>query len=290
MATTLPTIKELFKAGAHFGHVKSRTDARAKDYIFTYRNKVSVIDLEKTLISLAAALEFIESKAKEGALILFVGTKPQAKEKVKEIAEKCGQPYIIERWPGGLVTNFEMIIQSIKKMIKIESDISENKYEHLTKKERLKIERNLLKMQKIFGGLRNLTRKPDVIFVIDANREMNAVLESKTSRIKTAAICDTNSNPKVIDFPIVANDDSQSTIGIIMDLVAETFTSNFKPKEVAKEDVEKRVEEATKPAVAQVEEVAEEAKPEVAKAEVKKPAAKKSTKTVAKTKTTKSKK
>ncbi|MDH4358672.1 MAG: 30S ribosomal protein S2 [Candidatus Berkelbacteria bacterium] len=244
MSVTIPTVKELFKAGAHFGHRKARTDARSQEYIFTYRNKVAVIDLEKTRAGLEKALDFLVNQAKQGATILFVGTKDQAKDKVKETAEALKQPYIVSRWPGGLLTNYNEVAKSVKKMLKIESNIAENKYENLTKKERLLIERDLRKKQTIFGGLRYLERKPDALIAIDAKEEEIAIREARASGIATVAICDTNSNPKIIDYCIPANDDSQQAIEIIFGLIKDTIEKNFKPKASAEENLEGRVDRA----------------------------------------------
>lgn len=247
--STIPTVKELFKAGAHFGHRKARTDARSQEYIFTYRNKVAVIDLEKTRAGLEKALDFLVNQAKQGATILFVGTKDQAKDKVKETAEALKQPYIVSRWPGGLLTNYNEVAKSVKEMLKIESNIAENKYENLTKKERLLIERDLRKKQTIFGGLRYLERKPDALIAIDAKEEEIAIREARASGIATVAICDTNSNPKIIDYCIPANDDSQQAIGIIFGLIKDTIEKSFKPKVIESEaKTEERVEKAIKKA------------------------------------------
>jgi len=244
MSTTIPTVKELFKAGAHFGHRKARTDARSQQFIFTYRNKVAVIDLEKTRAALEKTLDFLASQAKQGATILFVGTKDQAREKVKETAQSLKQPYIISRWPGGLLTNYNEVAKSVKEMLKVEANIAESKYENLTKKERLLIEKDLKKKQTIFGGLRYLERKPDVLVAVDAKEEEIAIREARGSDVTTIAICDTNANPRIVDYCIPANDDSQQAIGIIFELIKHTVEKDFKPKAPAETNVEKRVDQA----------------------------------------------
>jgi small subunit ribosomal protein S2 len=240
----MPDIKELFKAGAHFGHQRSRTDARSSRFIYGFQNKIAVIDLNKTRELLENALEFIKAQAKEGALFLFVGTKLQAKDKVKEVAEALKMPYIIERWPGGLLTNFEVVSKSIKKMIQTQNDLAGNKYEYLTKSERLKIEQNLKKTQVVFGGLEKLERLPNVLFVVDARCETIAIREAKSKGVAVVAICDTDANPAEIDYPIVANDDSRSSINLILDLVAQVIKENYKEKPTAsdsKERLEKKL-------------------------------------------------
>lgn len=242
MNTQIPTIKELFKVGAHFGHHRERTDARTHPYVFTYKNKISIINLEQTREMIGKSLEIIEDTSSRGGKFLFVGTKFQAKVKVKEVAEAVKQPYVIERWPGGLLTNFNEVSKSIKKMQKIEEDFSQNKYEHLTKRERLEIERSLKKTQVIFGGLKELNKRPDVVIIVDAKEEMNALLEAKKAGVKVIALCDTNANPKIIDQPIILNDDSKSTIELVLNLFAETIKKNYKeaPKEDA--EIEERIE------------------------------------------------
>jgi len=242
----MPTIKELFKAGAHYGHRRDKTDARSNAYVFGYFNRVSVINLEKTVDSLQKALDFLAEQAKESATILFVGSKEQAQNKIKEVAEALKMPYIIKRWPGGLLTNYDVVSKAIRKMVKTEKDLAENAYEHLKKKERLMIQKDLEKSKQIFGGLAVLEAKPDVVFIIDAENESIALKEAIRDEIPVVSISDTASNPKAIDYPIVANDDSQKTIEIIMDLVKDTIQKNFKPKITEDKKMEERLEGKTK--------------------------------------------
>lgn len=240
----LPTIKDLYKAGAHFGHLRSRSDARSNDYVFTYRNRVAIIDLKQTINQLAEALRYVAEKSRNGAQFLFIGTKMQAFDLVKETAEELGQSFIGERWPGGLLTNFEIVEKSIKKMVKTEKDLAENKLDYLKKKERVKIEKDLAKTRRIFGGLRDITRKPDVLIAVDAHREEIAIAEAKKAGVRVIAVCDTNSNPKIIDYPILANDDSRSTIKMILNLFAQTIKENYKAKDTGSADVEERAQKA----------------------------------------------
>ena len=243
MSAKIPTVKELFKAGAHVGHLRSKTDARSRDFIYVFKNKIAVIDLDQTVEQIKKATDFLNSKAEEGGLVLFSGTKLQAKGKVKEVAEKLKMPYVNERWPGGLITNFPVVSKSIKKMIKTEKDIEENKYEDLKKKERLIIQRGLDKSRLIFDGLRGLERLPDVVFLVDAKEEDIAVLEAKAKGIPVVALCDTNTNPNNIDYPIVINDDSMKSIAMVLDVIVSEFEKNYKPK-VVDTGVEKRVDKA----------------------------------------------
>lgn len=265
MAVNIPTIEELFKAGAHFGHSKTRSDARSHRFVYTFRNKIAIINLEKTREMLDAALKYIEQKAKDGGVFLFVGTKLQAKEKVKETADKLSMPYVIERWPGGLLTNYEIISKTIRKMIKNETDLAESKLDYLKKKEKVKLDKDLKKMNMIFGGLKGLEKKPDVLIVVDAKEETNAIAEARKLNIKVIAIADTNANPKEIDFPIVANDDSKATITLILDLISQTIKNNYKPK-VVEVKTESRDKREVKPEVPKMK---DQVKPTVKKAESK---------------------
>jgi len=224
----LPTLEELFKAGAHFGHRKSRCDARAHDFVFVHRNKIAIINLEKTRARLEEALDFLKTAAKEGALFLFVGTKPQAREEVKKVAEALKQPYIVERWPGGLITNFDVVFKAVKKMLQREQDLAEGKFAAFTKKERLKIEKDLQKAKRILGGLAKMERKPDILVVVDAKEEEIALLEAKRAGLKVVALCDTNANPRLVDYPIPTNDDATAAVKLICNLIKETIESNYK--------------------------------------------------------------
>lgn len=241
MAETTVDIKTLFKAGAHFGHQRSRTDARSAKYIYAFKNKIAVIDLVKTQKLIEDALVFVEKTAKQGGTFIFVGTKLQAKEFVKKAAVETKMPYIIERWPGGLLTNYEMVTKSIKKMVKTTEDLAENKLDHLKKAERLKIEKDLIKSENIFGGLRELSRMPEAIIVVDATKEDIVIKEAKVKGIPVVALCDTNCNPSTIDYPIVTNDDSRAAIELIIGMIAETIKDNFQAKVEAK--TEERLEE-----------------------------------------------
>jgi small subunit ribosomal protein S2 len=235
-------IKELFKAGAHFGHQKSRTDARSSDYIYGFKNKIAVIDLVKTQKSINEALNFVAKEAANGGTFLFVGTKLQAQEAVRKFAGELVMPNVTERWPGGLLTNFDVVIKSIKRMIKTEKDLVEGKYDHLTKAERLKMDKDLKKSETIFGGLRTLERMPNALVIVDASKETIAINEARVKGIPVIAICDTNTNPRVIDFPIVANDDSRASVDLILGMIAKEIKENYKPR--VKEETEERVEKA----------------------------------------------
>ncbi|OQA53009.1 MAG: 30S ribosomal protein S2 [candidate division WS2 bacterium ADurb.Bin280] len=243
MSVKIPTVKELFKAGAHYGHHRERTDARTHSYVFTYKNKISIINLEKTREMLEEAARLIEEVASKGGKFLFVGSKFQVKDKIEKVAQETGSPYVIERWPGGLLTNFQEVSKSIKKMIKTQDDIAQNKYEHLTKRERLEIEKNLKKTETIFGGLKNLDRKPDLIVIVDAKEEMNALLEAKKAGVKVVALCDTNANPKIVDYPVILNDDSKATLEMVLNLFKDAIKANFKQIKTEEEGAESKEKE-----------------------------------------------
>lgn len=232
----MPTLEELLAAGAHFGHKKERSHPKAKQNVFTIRDSVLVIDLEKTLEGLEAALKELEKLFKEGKTILFVGTKRQAKEAVKRSAESLQMPFVTERWLGGMLTNYETISRSLKQIPKLEELIKSEEFGKYTKKEKSRIEEKLIKLLSTFGGLKEITKLPDALFIVDTAKENVAVLEARKSSIKTFGICDTNSNPDLIDFPIPANDDSEKTIGLILDSIAENLKS--KVSKVKVEDVE----------------------------------------------------
>lgn len=247
MVQTIPTLADLFKSGAHFGHRRNHTDARSHKFVHSYKNKVAVINLEKTIEQLTVALSEIRALAAKGATFIFVGTKLQAKDIIKKTAEELSSQYIIERWPGGLLTNFDVIIKGIKKMNKAEDDLANNKLAHLKKKEILKIQKDLAKQKNIFGGLKNLTGKPDMIIVVDAKQEDIAIKEAIKEGVPVTAICDTNSNPGIVNYPIVANDDSRKTIELILGLIRDEIKANFKSKVIEEKvaDIEERVNKAS---------------------------------------------
>lgn len=219
MAVKLPSLEEMLNAGVHFGHKKQRSYSKAKKYIFCLRDGINVIDLEKTQILLKEALDYLTKSTKEGKVILFVGTKRQAKKIVEDAAKKTGMPYITHRWMGGMLTNFETVRKSIKKLEELEKKKSSDEYSALTKQEKAKIEEEVLKLHKIFDGIINMDKMPDILFIVDAVHEDIAVLEALTKEIPIVAICDTDANPDRIDYPIIANDDAVKSLQMIIGLV-----------------------------------------------------------------------
>lgn len=252
--TTIPSLKELMAVGAHFGHKRERSHPKAQQYIYVLREGIYIIDLQKTQEGLEKALNFVGDLAKQGKTILFVGTKPQAADLVKIAAEKANMPYIINHWPGGLLTNFETVAKNLKQLTANEEKLASEEGANLTKKERLVVSEKIRKTTDILGGIRNMKGMPDALFVVDVVAESTAVAEAYRLGIPVIGICDTNANPEKIDFPIPANDDARKTIELVAGLLAEAIAGN-KPAPV----VEAPKEEA------KAEEVAEEIKPVVSK-------------------------
>lgn len=228
----LPTLEELFKAGAHFGHKKEKSDARSRQFVYLVKDRVMIIDLTKTRERLAAALEFVAGQAKEGATFLFVGTKPQVQNIVKKVANDINQPYIISRWPGGLVTNFDSIQATIKRMKKLEESMKEESFERLTKRERQKTVTKLAKFNHSFEGIRDLTALPDILIVVDGKREAIAVHEAMAALIPVVGLVDTNADCRQIAYPIPINDDSPRAVEIILNKIGEQINKNYKTKAI----------------------------------------------------------
>ena len=219
---TIPTftMRQLLEAGIHFGHHTRRWNPKMEEYIFGERNKIHIINLEKTVPMLYEALEAIQAIAKNGGKFLFVGTKRSASDLIAQAATNCGQYYVNHRWLGGMLTNWETVSKSIKKLKNLEDRISSGEINNLTKKERLNIERQKEKLDLTLGGIKNMNGIPDALFIIDTNKEAIAVLEANNLNIPVIAICDTNTNPSGVDYPIPGNDDALRAISLYCDLIA----------------------------------------------------------------------
>lgn len=221
--TKIPTIEEMLKAGMHFGHRTSKWHPKMGPFIFGERNGIHIIDLSKAQKKLTEALDYIQKAVKEDKIILFVGTKTQAQKTIKRIAEETGMPHVSEKWLGGLLTNFLII----KKLIKKYNDLGEKKktgkLEKYTKKERVDFDKEIAKLDVRVGGLAHLTRVPDILFVWDIKKEKTAVAEANKKGIPVIAICDTNVNPKGIDYIIPSNDDATKTIKLVLNCVGEAI-------------------------------------------------------------------
>lgn len=220
--------EEMLEAGLHFGHRASRCHPRMKSYLFGVRNTIHIIDLEKTAQKLEEALNFIQKLISEEKTLMVVGTKIQAKELVKKIAEDCDLPYVSERWIGGTFTNFEVIKKRIDYFKDLERKKAEKEFEKYTKKEKMRIDEELNDFEIKFGGIKNLEKIPEAIFILDMRKDKVAIKEAKKKGIKVVAIADTNVDPDLVDYPIPANDDSISSIKYILDKVAEAIKKSKK--------------------------------------------------------------
>jgi small subunit ribosomal protein S2 len=217
-------VKELLEAGVHFGHQTKRWNPKMKQFIFDARNGIHIIDLSKTLNQLQTACDFISKTVQKGGSVLFVGTKKQAQEGVREAAKACNQFYVTERWLGGTLTNFATIKRSIgrlKEIEKMETDGSINNY---VKQEQSMIRREAARLVKYFEGIRSMDKFPAIMFVVDIKREHNAVAEARRLNIPIVAIVDTNCDPDLVDYPIAANDDAIRSVRLILTTVVQTIT------------------------------------------------------------------
>ncbi len=217
----IPSILEMLQAGAHFGHQVAKRHPKMAPFIFTQRNGVHVIDLEKTQEKMKEVLEVVKKMAAEGKIILFASTKPQAREIVKQAATDCGMPYLVDRWLGGLITNFIEIKKLINKYLKMKEEKASGEWEKYTKKEQTNMTKQLEKMDKTLGGLATLTRLPDILFVPALQGEKTAVLEANRMGVPVVGISDTNANPSKANYFIPANDDAVNSIRLVVNLVAE---------------------------------------------------------------------
>lgn len=244
---TQVTFEELLDAGCHFGHLKRKWNPNMAPYIFMERNGIHIIDLYKTQAKMDEAANALCQLAKSGKRILFVATKKQAKDVVAELAQKVNMPYVTERWPGGMLTNFATIRKAVKKMTSIDKMMSSDAYKSLSKREKLQIEREREKLEKNLGSIADLSRLPSALFVVDIMKEHIAVAEARKLNIPTFAIVDTNTNPNLIDFPIPANDDASKSIALIVgkmvDAIEEGITERKNNKDLVQEEEEEEVEE-----------------------------------------------
>lgn len=224
----IPSLEEMLKAGAHFGHRTSRWHPKMAPFIFTDRGGVHVINLEETQKKLEEAMSFVKSIAERGGVVLFVGSKRQAQEIVKEQAEACGMPYVNERWLGGTLTNFGEIRKLVKHYKSLKDQQDKGELEKYTKKERLMISREIADMEKKVYGIRDMEAKPDAVFIVDIKTEKTARQEANHQNIPVVAVCDTNVNPRGIKHLIPANDDAVKSIAIMTRLISEAIQEGKK--------------------------------------------------------------
>ena len=271
------TMKSLLESGVHFGHQTKRWDPRMKKYIFTARNGIHIIDLQKTVVAIKEAYEVVRQQVKDGKSILFVGTKKQAQQAIEREAKRCGMYYINNRWLGGMLTNFQTIKKSIHRLKKIEKMEVDGTFESLTKKEVAKLNKERARLEKNLGGIKDMKDLPGAIFIIDTRKEAIAVAEAKRMGIPIIAVVDTNCDPTDIDYPVPGNDDAIRAITLFTQIIANAVVDadnevgieiieNLQEDEIAevevdaavKEEIPEEAAEATEEAPAAVEEEVKE--------------------------------
>lgn len=257
--------QELLDSGAHFGHLKSKWNPKMAPYIFMEARGIHIIDLNKTVAKIDEAANAMKSIAKSGKKILFVATKKQAKEIVTNAAQRVGMPFIVERWPGGMLTNFATVRKSVKKMTGFEKMATDGTFENISKKERLQITRQKVKMEKFLGSIIDLSRLPAALFIVDTMKEHIAVSEARKLNIPTFAITDTNTDPTEVDFAIPANDDATKSIALIVETMVKAIEEGLAERKQDKEmEKEKEADgETSETGKEKVFAVADEEEPEV---------------------------
>ena len=229
-------VKDLLEAGVHFGHMTRKWNPNMAPYIFMEKNGIHIIDLHKTAVKLEEACVALEKLSAAGKSVLFVATKKQAKEVVAKHAQELNQPYITERWPGGMLTNFVTIRKAVKKMNAIDKMKKDGTFKTLSKKEKLQIDRQRANLEKNLGSIANMTRLPSAVFVVDILREHIAVTEAKKLGIPVFAIVDTNSDPRKVDFVIPGNDDASKSVDMILSIVGEAMKQGASQKKADKKE------------------------------------------------------
>ncbi|HSG68656.1 MAG TPA: 30S ribosomal protein S2 [Bacteroidales bacterium] len=241
------TFEELLDAGVHFGHLKRKWNPNMAPYIFMERNGIHILDLYKTMAKLEEAASAMKQIARSGKKVLFVATKKQAKEIVAEQVKRVNMPYVTERWPGGMLTNFATIRKAVRKMSSIDKMMTQDHYKNLSKREKLQISRERAKLEKQLGSIADLNRLPSAIFVVDILKEKIAVAEARKLNIPTFAMVDTNSDPTLIDFPVPANDDASKSIQLITRMMVDAIEEGLAERKIEKdkrdEDAEAEMDE-----------------------------------------------
>ena len=232
------TIQELLDAGCHFGHLKRKWNPHMAPYIFMERNGIHLIDLQKTQAKLEEASQALKQIAKSGRKVLFVATKKQAKDIISEKVNTIGMPYVTERWPGGMLTNFPTIRKAVKKMSTIDKMATDGTFDHMSKREKLQISRQRAKLEKNLGSIADMARLPAALFVVDIMKEHIAVSEARRLNIPVFGMVDTNSDPESIDFPIPVNDDAANSIAIILDNVVEAIREGNNERKLERDNDE----------------------------------------------------
>jgi small subunit ribosomal protein S2 len=267
------TMKELLEAGVHFGHQTKRWNPKMKEYIFGERNGIYIIDLQKTLKMFKEASKFVQELATEGKIVLFVGTKRQAQDAIAEEATRCGGFYINQRWLGGLLTNWVTVQKSVKRLKELDEMATDGRYELLPKKEVIKLERERKHLQANLAGIKNMSRLPDAIFVIDSNKEQIAVREARKLGIPVVAVVDTNCDPSEVDYVIPGNDDALRAIRLFTSKISDSIAEGaqfMSDKQVAEMTAAADAAQAAEAAVGEIraEEAADAASEEISMEEV----------------------
>lgn len=235
-----PSYKELLDAGCHFGHLKRKWNPKMRQHIFMERNGIHVIDLNSTAKNLEIAAKAARQMAKSGKKILFVGTKKQARDIVKNAAQRVNMPFVTDRWLGGMMTNFATIRRSIRKMQNIRRLLDDESLKSITKKEKLVMSRKYEKLNRVFGGIAHLNRLPNALFIIDIHHEHLAVAEATRLGIKTIGVADTNADPTIVDFAIPSNDDASKAIAVLTNCIADAIQEGLDERNAAKKEKENR--------------------------------------------------
>lgn len=230
------SLKTLIESGAHFGHQARRWNPKMKPYIYGVNDGVHIFDLIKTKEKLEEALEALRKAVKDGKKIVFVGTKKQVKDKIKEVGVATNSFYVNERWLGGTLTNFDQIKRSIQKMAEMKKKWGEGGYKNYTKKERLLIEREIQRLERFFGGISLMEKTPDFMIIVDTRRERGAVREARESEVETIGIIDSNSDPTLVDYAIPMNDDANKALDYVLDLMKDTILGKSSTQKEKKED------------------------------------------------------
>jgi len=227
--------KDLLEAGVHFGHLRRKWHPKMAPYIFMEKNGIHIIDLNKTAAKLDEAASAMKQIAKSGKKILFVATKKQAKDVLEKHVKPTGMPYVTERWPGGMLTNFATIRKAVRKMSTIDEMVKDGTFEILSKRERLQIQRQRAKLERDLGSIADLNRLPSALFIVDIMKEHIAVAEARKLNIPTFAIVDTNSNPTQVDFPIPANDDAAKSIDMLLSVVCQAVNEGLEERQAERD-------------------------------------------------------
>ncbi len=243
----MSNLKELLDAGVHFGHQKRKWNPKMKGFIFEARNGIHIIDLVQTVTQIQSAADFLKGIVGKGGKVLFVGTKKQAQVSIKDTAESTGQPYVCERWLGGMMTNLNTIRKSIKRMVELETMESDGRMAEYVKQEQSMLRRELNRLNIRLNGIRDLNTKPDAMFIVDIKREHNALAEARRLRVPVVAIVDTNTDPTLVDYPIAGNDDAIRSIKVVLEAIAQPIIEARAAYDATSEKLKAKVEKKDQP-------------------------------------------